>query len=170
MYDAPVTRPRHRIFLGKDLQKFNAAHMTVFPDGTKERLHGHNFQVSVALDLHDVAFANFLDFGLVKAALEAQCKDWNERLLVAERCPMMTDLRRDGGEVEFRLCGKRYVAPEEDILFLPVDNIVVETLSIEFARALAARLSPHLRREVVAGIEVEVTESPRQGGSFYLAL
>ena len=34
---------RHRIFTGKDVHKFSSAHMTVFPDGSKERLHGHNF-------------------------------------------------------------------------------------------------------------------------------
>ena len=38
-------RPRHRIFVGKDVHKFSSAHMTVFPDGSKERLHGHNFMV-----------------------------------------------------------------------------------------------------------------------------
>jgi 6-pyruvoyltetrahydropterin/6-carboxytetrahydropterin synthase len=165
-----VTRPPHRIFLGKDHHKFNGAHMTVFPDGTKERLHGHSFQVSVAVDLRDVSFAAFLDFAVVKAALEAQCREWNERLILAERCPFMTDVRREGGEVELRLCGKRYVVPEEDVLWLPIDNVVVETLAIEFARALAARLGPALRRDVVAGLEVEITESARQGGAYYLAL
>lgn len=35
------TRPKkHRIYVGKDAHKFSAAHMTVFPDGKKERLHG----------------------------------------------------------------------------------------------------------------------------------
>lgn len=29
--------------------KFNAAHFMVFGDGTRERLHGHNYQVSVSV-------------------------------------------------------------------------------------------------------------------------
>lgn len=160
----------HRIFLGKEHHKFNGAHMTVFPDGTKERLHGHNFRVAVALDLHDVSFASFLDFGILKEALEAQCKAWNEHFFLAEKCPFLRDLRRQDGELEFRLCGKRYVMPEDEVILLPVENLVCETLAIELSRALVARLAPALRKDVVAGLEVEVTESPGQGATYYQVL
>lgn len=144
--------------------------MTVFPDGTKERLHGHNFNVTVALDLTRVGLENLLDIGIVKKVLDNLCREWNEHLLVGERCPALEIIRRDGAEVEFRLCGKRYVAPAEDVLFLPLDNIVVENLSLEFARLLAERLAPDLGGGLVAGLEVDVREARGQGGTFYLAL
>jgi 6-pyruvoyltetrahydropterin/6-carboxytetrahydropterin synthase len=140
--------------------------MTVFPDGSKERLHGHNFNVSVALELHEVGFENLLDLGIVKAALDAQCREWNEHLLIAEKNPRLSIVRRDA-EVEFLLCGKRYVVPAEDVIVLPVDNIVVENLSMEFARRVLERLRPALRPDVVAAIEVDVREARGQGGSTY---
>ena len=144
--------------------------MTVFPDGSKERLHGHNFNVSVALDLKRVGLANLLDIGILKRHIDAQCREWNEHLLVAERCPKLEIISRTDEEVEFRLCGKRYVAPAEDVLFLPLDNIIVENLSMELARLLAERLAPELSGGLVAGLEVDVREARGQGGTFYLAL
>ena len=165
-----MTRARHRLFVGKDHHKFNAAHMTVFPDGTKERLHGHNFQVSVAVDLADVSLQHLLDLGLVKAALEAQCRAWNERLLLAERCPFFQVVGREGGELTFTLCGKRYVVPEEDVLLLPIDNVIVETLAEELCKGMVARLGQALRPGIALAIEVEVTESPGQGAVHRLEL
>jgi 6-pyruvoyltetrahydropterin/6-carboxytetrahydropterin synthase len=162
-------RPKHRIFVGQDPHKFSAAHMTVFPDGTKERLHGHNFQVTVALDLHTVAFETFLDLGIVKRALHGLCREWHERLLLAERCPRLEIVRRDAEEVEVRLCGQRYVAPAEDVVFLPVENVIVETLAVELAHRMVDRLGGALRPEVVAGLHVEVREAPGQGAAFFLA-
>jgi 6-pyruvoyltetrahydropterin/6-carboxytetrahydropterin synthase len=144
--------------------------MTVFPDGSKERLHGHNFNVSVALDLNQASFDTLLDIGIVKRGIDSLCREWNEHLLLAERCPSMEIIRRDAEEVEVRLCGKRYVVPAEDVLFLPLENIIVENLSMELARRLVERLAPVLRTDVVAGIEVDVREARGQGGTFYLAL
>lgn len=156
-------KARYRIFVGKDVHKFSCAHMTVFPDGTKERIHGHNYQVEVALELGSIAFGHIVDFGIVKDAIQSQCGAWNERLLLAERNPFYQPLSQNQTELEFKLCGKRYVIPADEVLILAVDNIVVETLSAAFAEQLVARLGGHLRSDVVTGIEVTVSESPRQG-------
>ena len=161
-----VSSARHRIFVGQDQHKFSVAHMTVFPDGSKERLHGHNFNVSVALDLRTIAFEALLDLGIVKHAVEAQCREWNEHFLLGEKNPRLTIVRRDA-ELEFVLCGKRYVLPADEVVLLPVENVIVETLSVEFARRLIARLGAALRPDVVAGIEVDVREARGQGGTFY---
>jgi 6-pyruvoyltetrahydropterin/6-carboxytetrahydropterin synthase len=160
---------RRRLFVGQDPHKFSVAHMTVFPDGSKEKLHGHNFSVTVALDLCEASLATLIDIGIIKKALEALCREWNEHLLVAENCPALEIVRRDG-EVDFKLCGKRYALPADDVIFLPVDNIVVENLSAEIARRLIERLGPVLRPDVVSGLEVEVREAPGQGGSTYVTL
>jgi 6-pyruvoyltetrahydropterin/6-carboxytetrahydropterin synthase len=162
-----VTSPaRHRIFVGQDQHKFSVAHMTVFPDGQKEKLHGHNFNVTVALELETVGFETLLDLGIVKKAVEAQCREWNEHLLLGTKNPKLELLRTDG-EVEFRLCGKRYLLPAEDVVLLPVDNVIVENLSIEFARRVVERLGAEtLRAARVSAIQVEVREASGQGGSY----
>lgn len=158
---------RHRLFVGQDQHKFSVAHMTVFPDGTKEKLHGHNFHVHVTVDLRSIAFADLLDIGVLKHAVVGQCKEWNEHLLVAGRNPFHEVVRHDAAELELRLCGKRYVVPAEDAVVLPIDNVTVENLAVCFAERLVERLGTTLRRDVVEGVEVEVLEIRGQGGTFY---
>jgi 6-pyruvoyltetrahydropterin/6-carboxytetrahydropterin synthase len=161
-------RSAHRIYVGKDRHKFSCAHMTVFPDGSKERLHGHNFQVRVALDLRDLAFERFVDFGVIKRAVEALCRAWDERLLLGAHNPFLEVTRSDGAELEFVLCSKRYVVPADEVVLLPVANVTVELLAAELAAELVRRLVPALPPDVVEGVEVEVSESEGQSGSCYL--
>lgn len=140
--------------------------MTVFPDGRKERLHGHNYYLAVSLDLTDISFANMVDFGPIKAALEALCSEWKEHLLLATSNPRFELVADDGVEIEFRLCSARYVMPRDEVLLLPVDNIAVEALAQLAGARLLETLDPILHQHVV-GIEVTVEENPGQGATCY---
>jgi 6-pyruvoyltetrahydropterin/6-carboxytetrahydropterin synthase len=164
------TRSVHRLFVGKDVHKFSAAHMTVFPDGTKEPLHGHNFQVSLAVDLLGDD-PDLLDFGVLKAALQEQCDAWRDRLLLpAQSKHLVLAPNALNGEVDFRLCGKRYVVPADEVLLLPLKNIVTESLARHFARCLIERLGPLLRSDLVEGLHVTVSESAGQGATYHAVL
>ena len=41
---------RWSIDIQKEAFKFSAAHFLIFPDGSAERLHGHNYRVYVEID------------------------------------------------------------------------------------------------------------------------
>ena len=154
---------RYRIEIARELFKFSCAHMTVFPDGTKERLHGHNYYMGIAVELSDVSFRNMVPFEPIKTAVAALCSEWKEHTLLATDNPHM-EVRRDAdGEIELFLCGERYVLPRRDVLLLPVDNITVEALAALAADILIERLGSVLRRDLVEAVEVRVTESPGQG-------
>jgi 6-pyruvoyltetrahydropterin/6-carboxytetrahydropterin synthase len=157
--------PSHRLSIAREQYKFSCAHMTVFPDGTKERLHGHNYQLGVALEVTDVALAQMIPFAAIKAALTELCAAWKERVLVAEANPHLVVVARDDREVELRLCGDRYVFPAGDVLFLPIDNISVEALAAHVAALLSARLAAVLARPHVLALEVTCEESPGQGAT-----
>lgn len=140
--------------------------MTVFPDGTKERLHGHNYTVAVALEVERVDLPAMIPFQHVKRALGELCAAWKERVLVATQNPRFELVRDDGVELEFRLCGERYVLPRGDALLLPIDNISAEALAGHVAEILRPSLAgPH-----VQALEVTVEESPGQGASCCLSL
>jgi len=157
---------RHRLVIARAEHKFAIAHMTVFPDGSKERLHGHNYTVEVTLDVDRIDLAAMLPFQPVKDALAEICARWKEHVLVAARCPHLEIVRDDASELEFRLCGERYVMPRTDAILLPIDNISVEALAAHVAELLrGAFTSPHVR-----AIEVGVYEGPRQGATCTLAL
>lgn len=161
---------KHRLVLAREQYKFSCAHMTVFPDGTKERLHGHNYTVAVALEVDRIDLPAMVPFAPVKAALAELCAAWKEHVLIAAENPHLEIVRDDAElELEFRLCGERYVLPRGDVLLLPVDNVSVEALAAHVAQLLAARLAslaaPHVR-----ALEVTIEESPGQGASCELAL
>jgi 6-pyruvoyltetrahydropterin/6-carboxytetrahydropterin synthase len=153
---------RHRITIARDQYKFSCAHMTVFPDGTKERLHGHNYTIAVAIDVARVELASMVPFAAIKACLAELCAAWKEHVLIAARNPHLAILR-DDTELELTLCGQRYAMPREDALLLPIDNVSVEALAAHVAELLRDRLevlSPNLHV-----LEVTVEEVPGQGAT-----
>jgi 6-pyruvoyltetrahydropterin/6-carboxytetrahydropterin synthase len=161
-------RVKHRISIARAQHKFSCAHMTVFADGTKERLHGHNYTVAVAIEVDRVDLEAMIPFAPVKAALGELCAAWRERVLLAAKNPFL-EIVRDDDELELRLCGERYVMPRQDALLLPIDNISVEALAAHVAELLHARVAvlavPHART-----LEVTIEESPGQGATCSISL
>jgi len=165
-----MTRPRfrHRIGIAREQHKFSCAHMTVFPDGTKERLHGHNYTIAVAIDVDRVELSAMIPFAPIKAAIAELCAAWKEHVMIAANCPFL-ELIRDDDELELKLCGERYVMPRQDAILLPIDNISVEALAAHVATLLVERIS-HLDAPHVLAIEATVAESPGQGASCTIEL
>lgn len=118
-----------KIHIRKDNLKFSAAHMTVFPDGSKEGLHGHNYEVGLEVELTEPAFSHMLTYEAFKQALRPICSAWDEKVLVASRNPWFEALPTIQAEYAFRLCGKRYLLPMDEVVVLEADNITVENLA-----------------------------------------
>lgn len=157
----------HRLHVVTDPDRLYFAHMTVYPNGRKERLHGHNFRVFLDLDLLDGSFAKMVDLDVARDALEAICKAWKERLLLATQNRFFELVRDDATELEFRLCGARYVVPREEAVLLPIENASVEGLAEHIAQLLRPHLAP---LGALAGYEVRLEELPGIGSSYRLAL
>ena len=143
--------------------------MTVFPDGTKERLHGHNYTIAIALEVDRIDLPAMLPFSPIKAALGELCAAWKEHVLIATKNPHLV-IVRDDRELELTLCGERYVLPRGDVLLLPIDNISVEALAAHIAELLRDRLASELAGAHVRALEITVEESPGQGASCMLPL
>jgi 6-pyruvoyltetrahydropterin/6-carboxytetrahydropterin synthase len=158
----------HRIVLAREQYKFSCAHMTVFPDRTKERLHGHNYTIAVELEVERVDLAAMIPFAPLKAALAALCAEWKEHVMLAAANPYFV-IVRDDRELEFTLCDERYVLPRHDALLLPIDNISVEALAAYVAELLRTQLAT-IGAGNVRALEVTVAESPGQGARCTVAL
>ena len=152
---------KHRIVIAREQYKFSCAHMTVFADGTKERLHGHNYTIAVALEVSTIELAKMIPFAPLKDAMRELCAAWKEHVLIAAHNPHLKILRDDEQEIELTLCGDRYVMPRGDALLLPIDNISVEALAAHVAQLLAAKLAT----PTALALEVTIEESPGQGAS-----
>jgi 6-pyruvoyltetrahydropterin/6-carboxytetrahydropterin synthase len=154
-----------RLHVVTDPDRLYFAHMTVYPGGRKERLHGHNFRIFLDIDLVDGSFAAMFDLDIARRALDAICARWKERLLLPAKNPYF-ELVRDDAELEFRLCGARYVVPRDEAVVVPIENVSVEGVAEHVADLLAQELAA-LR--AVSGIEVRVEELPGIGASRYRA-
>lgn len=155
------------IKIRKEALKFSAAHMTVFADGTKENLHGHNYCTELKVEFENFSLREMLPFSELKRVMREICEEWDEMVLLPERCEFLKLIGKSGPGVEIEVCGKRYVFPTEETLFLPTDNVTTESLSQIFCHRVIESLSKgDLARAKVRSVEVLIEEIPGQGASY----
>jgi 6-pyruvoyltetrahydropterin/6-carboxytetrahydropterin synthase len=152
------------IDLQKESFKFSAAHFLIFPDGSAERLHGHNYRVRVQVGADLSPFGLVLDFKAVKPVVREICDRLDEHWLVpGEHAELRATPRKDG-TTEVRYRDRVYSAPTEDVLVLPINNTSSENLAAWFGRELAAELERRFPEVPVTRLRVGVEETTGQQG------
>ena len=155
---------RWSIELEKEYFKFSAAHFLIFPDGSAERLHGHNYRVRVRLGAELSRHGLVLDFKMVKPVVRSICDRLDEHWLVPGEHEELRVARRNDGTIEIAYREKRYVVPAEDVLVLPINNTSSENLAAWFGRELLAELQRKFPDVHPTGLEVAVEETAGQRG------
>jgi dihydroneopterin triphosphate aldolase (PTPS-III) / 6-pyruvoyltetrahydropterin synthase len=118
------------VFVSKADFKFNCAHFIAFK-GFRERLHGHNYSLSVRVTGSDSIGDDgyVMDFGDIKKATRKICKEMNEYFI----CPMKSDAMKitDTGDQLCLVCedGASFVFPKSDCMMLPLVHSSAEELS-----------------------------------------
>ncbi len=161
-----MSKDFYQIQIKKGALKFAAAHMTVFPNGKKEALHGHNYQVAVKLDVRNANLKKMTSFGDVKKIIAEVCHQWDEKVLLATRCKYYRVTRKSQKEIDFKLCGKRYALPTDEVELISVENITTELLAEEFAKRIQKQIRAVCKKSGLRQFEVLIEESPGQGASF----
>lgn len=155
------------IHLQKEAFKFSAAHFLIFPDGTAERLHGHNYRVFVELEAALSTHGLVLDFKRVKPVVRELVDELDEHWLLPAEHPLLTLTTRDDGVVEVRFGERYYAAPSADVLVLPINNISAENLSTWIGRELLRRLTERFPDLVVRELQCAVEETSGQRGVYH---
>ena len=73
---------RWSIQVDKQYLKFSAAHFLIFPDGSAERLHGHNYRVYVEVEGPLCPHGLVLDFIKVKPIVQSIVDGLDEHWLI----------------------------------------------------------------------------------------
>ncbi len=156
------------ISIEKDYLKFSAAHFLIFPDGTAERLHGHNYKVTVdvhtELDAHGLV-VNFKD---IKPMVRRLCDELDEHLLIPGQHPVLRATVQQDGRMEIRYRERCYLVPADEVIVLPIGNTSAENLATWFARELRSRMRAAWPQLVVKRLVVGVEETPGQRGIYML--
>jgi 6-pyruvoyltetrahydropterin/6-carboxytetrahydropterin synthase len=153
------------IKVDKDYFNFASAHFLIFANGRREALHGHNYQVSVALEGELDRAGVVLDFITFKPLVKKVCDALDHRTLIQEGSPLLK-VRERKSAVEVFYKGQRILLPRKDVLLLPLVNTSTELL----AEYIAAEVRRRLRRAFPAArlrsLEVGVDESRGQRGIY----
>jgi 6-pyruvoyltetrahydropterin/6-carboxytetrahydropterin synthase len=152
-----VTPPlRTTLRLAKADFKFSAAHFTLFGAREAERLHGHNYRVTVEVAGGELDSEGLLvEASILKRRIRELCAELDDRVLLPERSPHLAIERRDGA-IDCRYADRAYRFPEREVLLLPAVNITMELLARQFWDRLAAGLDP--RPLVHLAVEIEETD------------
>jgi len=154
------------IDLAKEYLKFSTAHFLIFPDGSSERLHGHNYRVFVELEAGLDEFGLVIDFQRIKPVVREIC-DWlDEHWLIPGQHPVLRYTEREDGVTEVRYKDLYYAAPTTDVIVLPINNTSSENLATWVGRTLLERLKERFPKAEISFMRVAVEETHGQRG-FY---
>src|SRR5262245_46883597 len=160
---------RWSIEVEKEYLKFSAAHFLIFPDGSAERLHGHNYRVYVALEARLSRFGLVLDFQHIKPLVRELVDELDDHWILPGEHEELRAERRADGLVEVRYRERYYAAPAEDVLLLPINNTSAENLATLLGRRLLERLRARYPEVIVRALTLGVEEAPGQRGVYHYA-
>ena len=152
-----------RLHVVTDPERLYCGHMTVYPNGRKERLHGHNFRVAATIEADVLANGLCFDYGIYKDRIVALCRELNEWFILPTRSTLL-QIEQTDTHVIAHFGEERIPFLRADVLLLPIENATLE----EFARYLLERLSAdgeELARFGIRAIELEVFSGPGQSAA-----
>jgi 6-pyruvoyltetrahydropterin/6-carboxytetrahydropterin synthase len=156
---------RFSIQVEKDYFNFASAHFLIFANGRREALHGHNYQVSVAIEGeldHAGVVLNFITF---KPLVKQVCDELDHRTLIQSKSPLL-QIEKERNEIRMMYKGQRIVLPRRDVLLIPIENTSTELLAEYAANLIRRRVHRHYREAKLHFIEVGIEESRGQKGVY----
>lgn len=154
------------VTVARDDLGFSAAHFLTIPGHKCERLHGHNYGVSLTVEGGvDDATGFVIDFAVLKAILRPALEAVDHRVLVPTENPAIRLDAADGYTTVWVGGERRYLFPSAQVAALPVRDTTAERLAAYLAelvwRGLAEAGCGGITKLVVL-----VEESPGQHATF----
>ena len=149
----------YKVKVEKGNLSFSAAHFITF-GGKCERLHGHNYAVSVILEGNLTEDRYVFDFVELKKTIRRICDQLDHHFLLPTQSQHL-DIKETDEEWEIRFENRRYVFPADDVLVLPVDSITAERLAKYICDQFMASVNEQ-ERSSLTSVTVGVEEAPGQ--------
>ena len=155
---------RFSIQVAKDYFNFASAHFLIFANGRREPLHGHNYQVAVAMEGELDRAGVVLDFISFKPLVKRVCDSLDHRTLIQTDSSII-HVRKKQSEVEIVYKKQRLILPRGDVILLPIANTSTELLAEYIANQIKRRVRQNFSA-TIRSIEVAVEEARGQRGIF----
>ena len=135
------------LHIDKQSHKFSAAHYTIFSATSRERLHGHNYSVSVRIVAPMGGNGFSADYNVYKTRLQALCDSLDEYMLLPENSPFQA-IEEEGLYYRVKFAADEMLFLKSDTLILPVLNVTIEELSHLLLQRLVALCEGDELREI----------------------
>jgi 6-pyruvoyltetrahydropterin/6-carboxytetrahydropterin synthase len=149
--------------LQKESMKFSAGHTTIFSATEREPLHGHMYNVYLALTTHVGGNGMTFDYRYYKKRIKALCGHLNQTFLMPQHSPFL-QFAEDDEYYYFTFNHKKIPFLKEDVTLMPLTNITVEELSRWFIQELI-RDTEELDRHRIERLVVKIFSAPGQSAS-----
>lgn len=154
-----MSQRTYRLQVTKDELGFAAAHFITMR-GKCERLHGHNYRVTVEVEGHLGEDGYVVDFGVLKRHSREIARSLDHRMLLASANSQLVYTEREGA-LHVQHGAKYYVFPLDEVVLLPITNTTAELLATWFCAQLSERLHAD-GVNTVTTIGVWISEGPGQ--------
>ncbi len=149
----------YQLQVWKDELGFAAAHFITMR-GKCERLHGHNYRVTIEVSGTLGPDQYVIDFGVLKRHAREIARSLDHRVLLAAENEQLT-FTHSADHVQVQYGAKQYVFPRDEVILLPIQNTTAELLATYFCTTLCERLQ-HEDTSQLQSVGVWVSEGPGQ--------
>ncbi len=149
--------------LQKPSMSFSAGHTTIFSATDREPLHGHRYDVYLALSTQIEKNGLAFDYRYYKDRVQALCKQLHQTFLMPTKSPFLI-YDEDDAYYYFTFNHKKMVFLKEDITLMPLANITIEELSRWFIQELIHD-ELALERHHIARLVIKIFSAPGQSAS-----
>jgi len=150
--------------LEKESMTFNAGHTTIFSATEREPLHGHYYQVGIAVSTWVTENGMKFDYRYYKKRVGDLCQELNQRFLMPMNSPHL-EITEDDAYYYFKFNHKTMPFLKEDIKLMPLTNITIEELSKWFVEQLT-KDPQELEDLSIARLTIKVYSAPGQSASY----
>lgn len=158
-----MTKYLTTVELQKESMKFSAGHTTIFSATEREPLHGHMYNVYLALTTWVEENGMTFDYRYYRERIHLLCRQLNQTFLMPQFSPFL-EYAEDQEYYYFTFNHKKIPFLKEDVTMLPVTNITVEELSRWFVNELTKETA-ELDKHRIDNIVVKVFSAPGQSAS-----
>lgn len=146
----------------KEEFSFSAGHFTIFSATEREKLHGHNYALSVSFQ-HRIEHNGFsFDYRHYKKKLRRLCKKLDGHMLLPAESPYLKLSLEDEYQVA-TFNNQRMLFLKDDVVVLPLTNITIEELAYWFLQQLVIDQT-ELNKHGIFKIIIDVYNGPGQSG------